>query len=587
MPKPREKVGPLQGPPRLQPRATPVDTFHRPEEELRPQGPSEARQLAEALGRFQPTLYGIADTMQAEETQKQMSEGEKAILADQRLQNRKALKEAVDRGDIPAARNPWFLQGMRQQVYRLEAEKFDVALRRAYAESNSRNENDITDFIGSFTSKFMEGVDPADPEVARVLIPAVERSTGNLRNRHRAERDQAIEFEVEQNTETEIGLVLDRMDYGPPSEAQMEDTAKLIHGITQVHFENGLSGTRSNQIMARAIARKATESLDTSYLDLLDKIPTGPGGNLGQIGYVKDLRTQTEEEIYRKLEHNDRVQAKLAKDNKETVVNAGLTEGFNTILSDAKADIRPIMKKIAEVDPEAAQKLYGWQQSQIDGRDDLTADEGEEVRLTAKVYGGEGTVAEVIDAHREGKISSEVAKDLMKNLERSKEFRSPLREPVIHELHKAVGTAVRGNDATFTEAKAVLSARAQNEFLRMMINYKQTNPQASELETLKYARSVQEEIIKTFAPEAIDAAADATVLTPQSAMTLPPETVPWQTRPIFDEQAMTAAVAEYNASKGKSGVLVQMAQRLNIPAADLYRAQHALVLGPKKPKPKE
>jgi hypothetical protein len=304
----KERITPRLAPaPKLQPRATPIDTFHRADVPLRNEGPSEMLQLTQALGQFQPTLQNLAVNAQNRENTKQRSAGEQEILAQKHLQTRKALGEAVRSGKIPAASNPAFLEGMRRQVYRIEAEQYDQALRKAYAESNSRNEDDITSFMSGFTSKYIEGLggDPTDPELAKIFTPAMEASQSNLLNRHRAERDRVVELQAEENTDREIGLTLERMrgDSGfiLGATSTKQAYASKIHGIVQMHYENGMSGTRANEIMAQAIARKAIEENDTEYLELLDMIPTGTG-TLGQIGRVKDIRRATEQSIWGNLE---------------------------------------------------------------------------------------------------------------------------------------------------------------------------------------------------------------------------------------------------------------------------------------------
>jgi hypothetical protein len=544
------------------------------------------QQLATALGHLAPSLFATADIQHAEETQKQLSEGEQAILADKRLQNRKALREAVANGTIPAARNPWFMQGMRQQVYRIEGERFDQGLRTAYAQSGSRNQDDISDFVGGYTQEYLKnlGGDSNDPEMARIFTPMVERSQANLLSAHRTERDQAIQATVEQNTDTEIGLILDNMD---ESGGSPEFYAKTIHGMVNDQYQNGLDGTRSNQIMAAAIARKAGEKLDTSYLDLMDKIPAGPDGKstLAQIGFVKDLRRKTEESIYHQLEEQTRVNAKLAKDQKDAAKTKGLSDGFNAIIQNPLADIRPILKDLAEADPEAAEKLYGWRQSHInDANKDVIEDPDKVVSLTGKVFAGNGDLGEVLDAQRHGSISLSTATKLAENIDRSKEFRSTLRDPTIQELHKNLGMVIKGSDTDFKNTDAINAGRAQNAFLEGMTNFKRDNPKASDLDIIKHGRALQKELIDTYANGAAIDAGNAIEITSKNVLIADPSSVDWERKAIFKPDEIRKAVEEYNATRGTSGVLVSAANHVGVPVADFYKAQVRLSSTP-KPKP--
>lgn len=583
MPKNRVQVNPLAGPVPLTPRAAPVDTFHRPDEVPQNEGPDQMAQLTAALGQVAPALFRAGDLQHAEQTAKQMSEGELAILADKKLQNRKALRDAVANGQIPAARNPWFYQGMRQQVYRIEGEKFDSALRDAYAQSDARNEGDISDFLGGFTSKYMEsiGADANDPEVARILTPAVERSQAHLLDVHRTEREHAIQETVEQNTGVEIGQILDHMD-DSNSQGKPEFYAKTIHGLIEEQYKNGLDGTRSNEIVASAVARKAVEKLDTSYLNILDEIPSGPDGKsrLAQVGYVRDLRRKTEESIYHALEENDRVSSKRAKDEKDTAVGSLQTKIFNTLLSAPGTDIKGDLRLLSQYDPDAAQKAYGWQQSQINGVDNVVEDPVVVVSLTAKTFSGEGSLSEIMDAMRQGSITKQTATKLAENIERSKEFRSTLRDSTVQELYKSLGQAVRGSDATFKESDAINATRAQNDFLQYLINYKKSNPTASEGDVLKYGVEIQKTLLGIYAAPAVEGA--KVQVDSKTAFIADPEAVDWEQSPIFKPDELTKASIEYNQTKGTSGVIAKLAARLGIPASELYQAQLLLA----KPKPK-
>jgi hypothetical protein len=588
MAKDRVQVGPLAPPPKIIPQARPVDTFHRPDEALLPTGPSQTRQLVEALGGLQPSLNRYADVAMAEETQKQLSAGEQAVLADQRYQNRRALKDAVASGKIPAAQNPWFLQGMRQQVYRIEGEKYDVALRKAYAESDSRNNEDISDFVGSFTSKYLEGVgaDPSDPETARILTPLVERANANVIDRHRAERDQAHEQAVEDNTSIEIGLQLDKMGEtgGSP-----EDYAHLANGVIQEHMQNGLDGTKANQILAQAIRAKAEDSLDTNYWNVLDHVKTG-SGTVAQIAAIKEMRRASEERIFHQLEENDRVSSKKTKDDREAATRATLGSVFQKIIDNPSTDIKDDLKVLADSDPVAAEKAYGWQQAQINGADNIVEDQPTATALTGKVYSGNGDLSEVMDAQRLGLINAATAKDLAKNIERSKEFRTVLRDPTINELHKSLGQQIRGSDSTYTEANAINGARAQNQFLKALMTYKKdyqdshNGSDPSDLDMLKYGRDYQQQLIEIYAPDAVDQASETMKLDAKSALLLDPEQVDWNRKPILTSQDIT----EYNTNKGQTGTVVDLAQHLNVDVRKLYMAQLRIHQAEAaKPKPKK
>ncbi len=596
MPKERVQVGPLTGPVPLQPRATPVDTFHRPDVTPLNEGPTELQQLATALGQFAPAVSRAGDIQHAEQTQQKLSEGEQAVLADKRLQNRKALREAVASGQIPASSNPWFMQGMRQQVYRIEGERYDQALRQSYANSDSRNENDISDFIGGFNQKYMEdlGVDASDPEVGRILTPAMERSQSNLLSAHAAERSQAMQVQVEQNTDIEIGIALDKMNELGVSP---EFTAKTIHAFTEEQFQNGLDGTRVNQITAQAVARKAMEKLDSKYLDVLDRIPAGKDGknNLGQISFVKDLRGDTERAIFSALHHRDEVNSKASEEERKAAIRGFQKEGFLAVLKDPRADISQVQMQLADVDPEKAHELTAWAAAEIKRKDDVEDDDSS-ATLTHDVFSGAGDPDAIVQARKEGRISKATAVHLMENIERSQEFRSTLRSQTISEMHKTLGATIVGSSSGSydTPVNRQRAMHAQNAFLEGMTNYKRDNPKASESDIIKEGRTLQTEIGLVYSPVSIkeaDNTGPETALTPHLVLLAAPESVDWKRKSVFANPAqLESAIQEYNSNQGKSGLLVDLAKHFStgtesISAADFYKSQLVLSRNGQKPKP--
>lgn len=592
MAKQRIPVGPLAPPPALTPRATPVDTFHRADTKLLNQGPSEMAQMAEALGQFDPALQAIAVNAKNRENVVKDDEGQQQILRDKHLQTVKALGDAVRNGEIPAAANPAFLNGMRKQVYRIEAERYDAGLRDDYAKSNSRNTEDITSFMAGHTQKYLEdlGADPQDPGLRNILLPAIERSQANLAANHRAERDQAIELQVEQNTDTEIGLLLDHMDAGGGDPAQF---AQAIHAVVQEHYQNGLSGTKGNLIMAKAIARKAKERKDSGYLDLLDMIPGGGGGTLGQIGSVKDIRREAEEYVYSKLEQDDRVNAAVAKQAKEQATTAGLSQGFGALIDDPSADITEIVRNLNAVNPEAAEKLTSWQQARINAADNVVEDPSVVVPLTAKVLGGDGKLEDIMAAHAHGDIKLTTAKELAGKIESSKDFRSPLRDPTVADLHKRLGLVISKSNEGGTEADNINAGRAQNAFLEAMLKYHKAHPDADDLDTLKYARGVQKELTDTYANEAALGAGETVKITPENIRLAAPESVDWTRQPIYTMQELSAMHQEYSQMRGGAGQLVEVASHLEVDPAEFYTNQVRLAAaaekaaGAEKAKPKK
>jgi hypothetical protein len=593
MAKDRVQVQDLRGPQPVTPRATPVDTYHRPNVAPANTGPSELDQLVGALSNLQPTINQYASIKHAEQTQQQMSEGEKAVLADKRLQNRAALKAAVDRGDLPAARNPWFLQGAKQQVYRLQGEAYDRQLREAYAKSDAQNGDDISGFISGNTQTYLElnEADASDPEFSKILLPMMERSQANLFAHHRDQRDRQIEQSVIDNTDMEVGNALDKA----ADEALNNNTAldpdavaKQLHDIVEEQYKNGLSGANTNKILANAIARKAEMEHNTKYLGLMDKITTGPG-TLGQIGWVKELRAQTEDNIHTWIERNNRETARAIDDNKKAVIQETQGKALAALLDNPGANIGEYQKALAAVDAPKASEMFGWQTAAINHHDNYLEDGATVLDLNDKVYNkGEATSADIASAWLSHKITKSTAESLTKDVARSKEFRAAANDRTVQDSADNLFKLIAGSGENFI-AKSVDAQngeKARQQLNRAYVDWRAKNPDAPEGDKLDFLNKQSDILLKRYAGESTKTANQnnlandyATPTTLDNVTLKAPQTVQWGAQPIWPSvKDLDQDTLEYKATKGRSGRIVEIAAHLGITPLELVQAQQRVLL---------
>lgn len=589
MAKDRLQVRPLAAPKAIVPQAAPVDTYRRAGGQPPAQGPTEMGQLFSALGRLQPTLLQIADVNHAEQTQERKSAGELKILSDKRLANRKALKEAVDRGEIPEARNPWFLQGMREQVFRLEGESYDTALREAYASSDAQTQDDISSFTAGFTAKYMKekGFDPNEPEVQRILTPYVERSQASLLGHHRNVRDATIKQTVIDNTGREIDSLLGRINSGAPPEAY----AAQIGDIVKNQYQNGLSGLESNKLVAETIARRAEAELNPAYFDLLDKIPSG-SGTVGQIGYVKDIRRASEARIHNAIEERDRVAVVRNKKEEEAAVTTLQGQALLQIMNDPTEDTKEFERRLAVINPAKAREVASWRQTEMNNVGKVVENEEVLMDLEERVYGGEGNVQEIMEARRAGLINKETATTLIQNVEKSREFRSITNDRTVRDAAETVYKQIAGSEETIMDRPAdrANARRAKATLYRLAATWKSKpeNKDADELDLLDYLDTKSEQLMKRYAPSAVKAADESTQNLPvdrESVFLAPVGTVDWRRRALYKStEEIDKDILEYRASQGRSGTLVDLAAHLGTTPKELIAVQRAFVA---RPQPKK
>ncbi len=292
--KPRQQVAPLPTPKPVTPKAQPVNTYHTPFSASAPEKRNTFLEFAAGIEHFRPGFESYLDVKKKVADEASVAEGGKqALLESQRGENRRSFQGMVDAGVIPAGASPWFVKGYKMQRMRLDAQNYDQELKTAYESDPVRNSDDPGEFaefaqkhLQEFSSKLeLQG----DPEYSQTFLPIAANAQMNLHLQHTAQRQRAIEEETKQNTETEIGNILD----------QSKDRTKatsLINDLDAMQRAHGMSGDDLNQAKLKALIRKAEESHDTRYLDMAMDIPAG-SGPLGKIGYARELLNKARIEI--------------------------------------------------------------------------------------------------------------------------------------------------------------------------------------------------------------------------------------------------------------------------------------------------
>ncbi len=585
MAKQRLPAQPLQGPPPITPRATPVDTFHRPDVAMPNQGPNEMTQLAEALGKWSPVLANIATQNGKEARQGEFDSGK---LEADRYSTRKALKEAVDKGLIPAARNPDFRAGMEDQSARIMGRQYDEALRESYAQSNTQHTEDITSWIGGFHEAALKkaGIDPNDRAAAQVLAPLINQSHANLAQYHRAKRDQVIAQEALDNTYQEVQGILSNQDAISKQHAEfpyvVASPSSLIKARVDDMVARGMNGTQANRTAIDAVADYAMDHLDNNALAHLHEVDTG-NGSLGSTQYGRDKIRSAENYIFTKVEENDRKSATNHVRMQKIQADALKTEGSDYLRTFDFAKADEVWAKLNEVDPDEAAKFDGWKQARITNAGNHLEDNVVKHTLTTNVYSGFGNVDDINDAWASGKITDKTAEDLIKNVEKNKDFRSPLRDPVLGKMYDRLGQSLaKTAGAGEYGAGALISQQGQTAWLVKVAQYRDANPTKSDADINAYAQTIFTQVAAEFNPTAAEQAGSVDLaLSPRTVFLMDPSRVEWESQPIFKPDELKQAAAEYDASRGTSGILVQMAGRLSTPekpvsAKSLLTAQKLL-----------
>lgn len=285
---PRVQVKSPLGAQRIQPKASPVQTYSRPEV-------NELQKLAGSLAQLEPTLGRLATTVQQFENEEKQIEGEN--LATELLQqNKDDIAAAVKEGLIRQDQNPWFQLGMQQQFAEVAANRYSQHL----------------------LIKMQEWVEAEVPADEWFKLEAQERTAWageNVEGLRGPVFDKLFSDSVEPKAYG-FGLEFARRS-GEATLARAQDLAysqftnELFNfqgeeGNQFAAIQNRLGNLQQwligemdldprvvNQTLVRAVTNYAREFRDMRVLDLLDH-QTGLQGGTGPLGNTEWTRTAVE-----------------------------------------------------------------------------------------------------------------------------------------------------------------------------------------------------------------------------------------------------------------------------------------------------
>lgn len=586
MAKDRVTPGDLAPAPELTPQAHPVDTFHD-SLQAQPSGTNGGLQLAEALRGFQPGLAKYVDDAYAIDAQKQQQkntnqEGQGAEAA---LENRQSFNDAIKNGVIRPAESPWFVKGFKNQQLRLNAMSYDEALRAAYAQSDVKNSNDpqaITGFIQDFTKTYTGNLElKDDPDFTKIFTPLANASAEQLVNLHAAYRSQQIEDQARNNTSQEAYKILDNHFIY----AGAEGVGKALDAVAKSAMASGLSGTDANRQIVDAVTSAAKDNLDPSMLDALKHISAGSGSLQGTT-YAREKSQEAESHIYRlqweQEAHFNATAEKVKKQQADAIIGDTLPK----LLANPLMDISPQVAQLAKFDPEKATSLASTKSAWIKNAGEA-AELPETVANTWRdIYSGKATASDVVTLASQGKLGSITVGRMMEEIPKVAKNSDKLNDPLIRELDSRMTAAINGNQYDFTGEKGAKSAAASQAFNREMLRWIGDNPNASASDRYDEAGKLQNHFIKTFG--GIDPA-QPTIANPAQILADPAkaEGTNIHTDVMFTPGAFNNVVREYQATHGKAGTIVALANRLKVDPKDLMAAQNTLLGDPLNMNPKK
>lgn len=309
----REQVADLRTSSPIRPTASPVDTYYRPvANTVQLEGGGDFADLARSVGLATPVIQKELSEYEKAEQEKQVLEGAKARLA-----NQKSFKQLQQEGKIEPGQNPWYWKGFMQQDGRISALEYDEAMRTAYMESDARNSDDpkqLQAFMAKYRQDWLSNHKDATRDWMDSFIPGIQKSENNLSAQHVAHRNKVLVETQERNTGIEISKLLaiqrDReIQAGNDPDliaASRPAVAAQIQALTADLVRKGMSGKRANEIIAEQIIARGVDDRDPDYArEMLGMIGTG-NGKVADITEIK-TKIQTGENHIRSINRQEKL----------------------------------------------------------------------------------------------------------------------------------------------------------------------------------------------------------------------------------------------------------------------------------------
>ena len=272
MPRQRLQVDSGISPAGLKPTASPVDTFVKTDEGRK------LEQLAQGLAQLSPALGRFSDTLAKRSAEEKFAAGQKK--ARELAQSAKDFKEAIRSGRITPDQSPWFMAGLREQFGRLAADRMNFEMMVAAAQDETlRTTTNAADF-DSFAQKFVQqwqqtNLNDGDRDAH------FEQGFGSKTDAYLADQQRqfaaqlagrVVRFAGDGHFSEVMNSIL--VEQGRPVDVTAMGAS--ITALNDAAVARGMGGDLVNQMTVDAVVAAAKRYNDSSILNILEHVKSGP-----------------------------------------------------------------------------------------------------------------------------------------------------------------------------------------------------------------------------------------------------------------------------------------------------------------------
>jgi len=397
----------------LRPAAAPVDMFQTPT------AGRDLQQLAQGLADLAPGLARFSDVLAKQKAEADYAAGQQRAreLTDQAS----SFSDAIKKGKLLPSQSPWFMAGLQEQFGRVAADNMNFKITAAIeTDPLMQTTTDIGDFQKFWKDQQTQwvqdnlGTGDRNPHFEKGFGFKADAYLADAQRQFAAGLGHRVVTQMNEGHFAEVKrAIINEFHRGTAPAA----IAQAITDSTTAKMGLGMNGGQLNRTNVAAVVAAAMEQALTGQngderkalqmLDLLHSIPGGPkgAGMLADQSYGSVAYTQAVEDVSAVLSHRMTQERQQQQQHDKQAVDSALSEAIGALATDPFTSMVPYMRRVAQVDPQAAASLASMQDAMT--RASFHTDEAVKNDLFSRIWNqGDVTPAEVTHWVSAGKLTA-------------------------------------------------------------------------------------------------------------------------------------------------------------------------------------
>jgi hypothetical protein len=389
-------------------------------------------------------------------------EQDRAAGAAAYFKNKKAWKDAVASGAIPAGASPAFEQAYQEMDLRQKGFDLQDQLVQAYHDQNIGANTDpevFKKFVADGINNFIQNTQGYDDKaIASVLIPQTNQIQSALHAQYAQDRAHTIEQGFVDTAEQEVARIIDT---GQAAHADPKAVGGQISSLLSHYVASGLDGKKANKLAVNSIVNYALQNNSLDALHAIDAISTGNGGMLGRTLYAREQVAQAHDQIVRTQMAYEERQQRLAEKAQAAALKHAEGVLFAQIIADPHVDITSQAQAVANLgEPNIASAMLAFRETRLDAENKVRENPSMIAHIYDQLRDSPDDASSIIAQHAAmGDISDTSVKDFNRfanDLSRNKDV---FQQDWFKQLKSPYVSAITGNTLDFTPEKQFRAAK--------------------------------------------------------------------------------------------------------------------------------